>query len=203
MAPSIPPKISRGLPSWRRKQRIRPNSTAQNLHNHGDDARTSAFLHGRTKVDHAVSIKVNQSKMSSQQNYSNAQKSRPSHQERLSNQQRSGSSNAGRKRKREEHTSQHPVKRRVQLKDEAHIRGTMQIPTSKDYPEFPEDFFKNAKQAVCDSVQGLAELKSEFRVLAVGAFSCTLHFSSPARNETVTGEGRTKVGQNSISYYSC
>ena len=80
------------------------------------------------------------------------------------------------------------------------MRRTLRIPTSQDYPNLPSDFFKNFKASVFNSVQGLADLRSEFTKLAGDAFQCTVYFTSVARNEVVVGEGRTIKAAETAAY---
>ena len=111
------------------------------------------------------------------------------------NQRSQGRSDQRRKRKAEEQINPRPARKRAiaQLKDEAYMRRTLRIPTSQEYPDLPHDFFKTVKVSIFNAVQGLAELRSEFRTLEKDANQCTLRFSSVARNEVVVGEGRTNV----------
>ena len=80
------------------------------------------------------------------------------------------------------------------LKDEAWLRRTMHVPTTTDYPDISEKFFKDPKPSLINAVQGLASLMPTFVTLAHEVFQCILRYESVARTEVVEGEGRSKVG---------
>ena len=118
--------------------------------------------------------------------------------------QREGLRNGTRKRKADTSEDRRPArrqrggpnlqrKRAANLKDEAWLRGRMHVPTTSDYPDVPEQFFKNPKTALHNVVQGLATLDSTFVPLAKEAFQCTLRYDSIKRKEVVESEGRSKV----------
>ena len=108
----------------------------------------------------------------------------------------------GTKRKADEALTQQGSHKRVamQLKDEAYIRNTMRIPTSKDYPDLSPNFFKDLKQNVVNRTMGLVELRSSFQQLGKDCHSCTLQFKSAAREESVVGEGRSTVFSTYMFY---
>jgi len=74
------------------------------------------------------------------------------------------------------------------------------VPTSQDYPELPHDFFKHIEGSVCNAINGLAELRSDYTPLAKDAYQCTLRFNSAAWNEVVVGEGRTQKTAETAAY---
>lgn len=80
-----------------------------------------------------------------------------------------------------------------QLKDEAYIRSTMNMPTPKEYPDAPKDVFKHPKSAFYNIAGGFSECRSELTALAAGAYQCTAYYKSATHNQVVIGEGRTKV----------
>ena len=112
--------------------------------------------------------------------------------------------NGSRKRKADSSEDHRPARRQrggpgpqrqrpTNLKDEAWLRREMHVPTTSDYPDVPEQFFKNPKLALNSAVQGLATLDSAFVTLAPEVFQCTLRYESIKRTEIVVAEGRSKV----------
>ena len=101
------------------------------------------------------------------------------------------------KRKALASLSQRPATRQrgnaLELKDEAYIRSTMQMPTPQDYPDAPRDFFKNHKTSMFNIAQNLATCRSEFTALSHDAHQCTAYYDSAMHNQAVAGEGRTKA----------
>ena len=185
----------------------RQSSNAQESRASQVNDQTLAILHGRTHEKRGGgSTQVTQAK-SAQQNPPHQRKPLP-HPESHSSQQNQLSSrkrpldhmeqwsSQRRKRRADGPSNQRPAQRRAaaQLKDEAYMRKTLQVPTPQDYPELPPNFFKNVKASIFNAVQGLAELRSEFKSLPQDVEQCTLHFESAARAEVVVGEGRTNVG---------
>ena len=186
MAPVVPFKRSHKLLPWRRKQQLRPNSTLQDLHTNGDI--DTAFLYSTKNLDRRSlndaprealppSMTVTQAEPEDQMIPSPA-------------------FSRGIKRKRGINSAPRPLKQPRQLKDEAYIRSTAQIPAASDYPQFPEHFLEMPKQSIKNSVHDLAELRSEYRALGNGKFHCTLHYDSTARKEVAVGEGIGRVCQN-------
>lgn len=86
--------------------------------------------------------------------------------------------------------------RSMHLRDEAWLRKEIHVPTTSDYPDVPEKFFKQPKSSLFDAIQGLSDLKSTFTTLAREVYLCTLRYESLARNVVVEGEGRSKVRPN-------
>ena len=84
------------------------------------------------------------------------------------------------------------------LKDEAHIRSTMRIPTPQDYPNLPEDVFKIPRKAITKIAHGaqLAECRSDFVALAAHVYQCTAHYNSAMNNEAAVGEGRNEASRS-------
>ena len=118
--------------------------------------------------------------------------------------QREALQNGTRKRKADSVENYRPARRQrggpapqrkpaMNLKDEAWLRGMIHVPTTSDYPDVPEQFFKNPKAALSNAINGLATLESSTVTLAHEVFQCTLRYESIKRNEVVEGEGRSKV----------
>lgn len=209
---NLRPKHALALPLCRNPMQLRWSSTAQDTRDHQVNDRTSAILHGKTKknAEHTGFKKPDNASMQKvpqhQQAHSTKQKANvpgrpqttrhPSHPQGKPEPLRS-------KRRAEEHTAQRPAQRRARpsLKDEAYIRSKFHIPTSQDYPELPNGFFKTVKPSVNDAIQGLAELHADFIELAKqGPHQCTLHYDSAARHEVVVGEGMTQKAAEQAAY---
>lgn len=100
------------------------------------------------------------------------------------------------------HADSRPAQRRrtepnstARLKDAEYIRGTMRVPTTKDYPMLKATFFANPKEQLHNALQGSGKIQTNFISIGQDLFrctiTCTLSSSEPA--EVVTGEGRSKV----------
>lgn len=194
--------------SWRRTKPSRNSSTAQELRTFRDGEQTSAMLHGKAKKEtqsgpNHESFRHTQQPLPSSQNHKVAQRSEHVHRRILAQQnQPKKQPNIGKKRKAGAPAENRPARRqrrddtsnsRPPLKDEAHIRSTMQVPTPKEYPDMPSSVFKNAKHAICEAASGLAELHTESTQMAKAAYQCTLHYKSAARTDVVSAEGLSKV----------
>lgn len=182
----------------------RQSSTSQDSRASQADERASAILHGHLRSQGGNGANKTSQKQPDHKATANQQTLPPHHKNQPSQRNQHllqrhfrDHSDRGRKRKAEEQLNQHGARKRAtpQLKDEAYMRKNLRIPTSQEYPGLPSDFFKNVKVSVFNAVQGLAELKSEFKNFAADAHECTLRFKSAARDEVVVGEGRTHVQQ--------
>lgn len=191
---------------WRGPKQNRYSSTGQELKTVQDDERIAAMLHGKKKNG-------GKDQPSKAPNPSSHQSPTPSHHKGRSSVQSQQWINRSRKQAQQGHTdivggkrkataslSQRPARRQrgndPDLKDEAYVRSTMHIPTPQEYPDAPQDIFKNPKSSIYNIAQGLAECRSEITALAHGAYQCTAYYTSAMHNQVVVGEGRTKASRS-------
>ncbi|KAL6718453.1 hypothetical protein ACLMJK_004543 [Lecanora helva] len=190
----------------------RQNSTAHESRTLNVDERASAILHGRVSngvggntqkkaLNRSVLDSVCQTPSQRKQQTQPSQSQRQGHKGDLHGPREANAGRRG-KRKADEQISDRPARKRVapRLKDEAYMRQNLRIPNSQEYPDLTPDVFKNVKVSLYNSVQGLAELRSEYKSLADDAHQCTLHFKSAARDEVVQGEGRTRKAAETAAY---
>ena len=69
----------------------------------------------------------------------------------------------------------------------------MHIPNSEEYPDAPSGVFKSPKEFIRRAADGLAKIETEYTELSRGISRCTLKYTSAARTDVVTAEGRSKV----------
>lgn len=201
------------LQSWRGPKQNRYKSTSQELKSVQNDERVAAMLHGKNRDGGEKEASKRHPPAHSASNPSFQRSAAASHQTAQTSTQFNQRSDrthrdlqreqpnvSSRKRKAAASLSQRPARRQrgnaPELKDEAHIRSTMHMPTPQEYPDAPIDVFKNPKASIYNVAhgQGVAECRSEFTALAQGAYQCTAYYNSATHNQAVIGEGRTKVG---------
>ena len=207
MPSALPSRHSLPSQTWKGS---RYGSTGQELKTAQSDERIAAILHGKRRDGGEKEVSKRSpaerpAPASSLRSHHGVQKSaeskRPSN--RPNNQAQFEKSGVGnRKRKANTHLNQRSARRQrhnpPELRDEAYIRSTMTIPTPQDYPDAPTDVFKNPKGSILNIAHGqqLAECRSEYTILAAGAYQCTVYYNSAMHNEAVVGEGRTQASRS-------
>lgn len=216
MPSTTSPRSALALASWRKSKLSRHNSTAQESKSFRDGEPASAMLHGNARKErpsgnnHEQRRQPQQPTPASHNTSQSSKHTQQSHHKQRSQQHQSHHPfSVSRKRRVGAHVDQRPTRRqrfdeartpRPPLKDEAHIRSTMHVPKSEEYPDSPPGVFKNPKVTICNAVSGLAELRAETTEIANAVFLCTLHYKSAARNDAVGAEGITKVRYLSIQH---
>ena len=211
MPSSVPSRNGFTFQPWRNSKQSRHSSFAQDFKTVIDDQRMAAVLHGkkgngggkdgarRSPSEHAATQPSHQSNTASRHNVQKSKQSEQSSNRPNRNHQRGKSGTMSRKRKATSPLAQ-PTSRRQRsnaskLKDEAYIRSTMRMPTPQEYPNAPEDVFKNPRSSIIRVAHGyqLAECRSEITALSKDAYQCTAFYKSAMHSEAVVGEGRTQA----------
>ena len=202
MPSAIPRKDVLSSTSWRNSKPLshkRQASTIQESLHNGDDPRASAILHGKkeakdhsqrpsnhdrssksTLSSHATNLGNNSTKAPQQHVLDRRKRNRDSEvlaDTRPARRQRASALSTG------------------ELKDVAYIRRTMQVPTSKNYPNLKRQIFDNPKAYFHDALQGSASFEPDYTSIGRDLFRCTLssNFSQSEVTEVTIGEGRSKV----------
>lgn len=194
---NIRPPSALTLQSGRAPKQNRYRSTGQELKTVQNDERMAATLHGmkRHGAENEASKRLPPERVASNPSYH--QSATPSRHQAQRGQDRE----FGRKRKATASVSQRPARRQrgnaPELKDEAYIRSTMHMPTPNEYPDAPQDVFKNPRGSIFNLAHGhgLAKCRSETTLLAHDAHQCTAYYISATHNQVVVGEGRTKASR--------
>ena len=215
MPSAVPSRNGFIFQPWRNSKQSRHSSFAQDFKTVIHDQRMAAVLHGkkgsgggkdaarRSPSEHAATQpSSHQSANASRHNAQKSKQSEQSDNRPNRNHQREQPGTMSRKRKATGPLAQ-PSSRRQRsnapkLKDEAYIRSTMRIPTPQEYPNAPEDVFKNPKSSIVRVAHGcqLAECRSEFTALSKDAYQCTVYYNSAMHSEAVVGEGRTQASRS-------
>ena len=221
MPSTLPSRGGFTFQPWRHSDQSPYSSTGQDLKAVHNYERMAAMLHGKKRnggeklapkrppLGHASSMpSLNQSTAPSRNDTrKSAQSNRPTKGSSKRIDRWQGRGNINRRRKAEIFESQRSAKRQridaPELKDEAYIRMTMQIPTPQEYPNLPHHVFKNPRRSIINVTQGLAECRSEFIALDNNAYQCTVHYHSAVHNEAFIGEGRTQASRSVLCGRVC
>lgn len=212
MPSAVPSRSALAFRQWKKSKQSRYSSTGQEVKILQNDERIAAMLHGKRENGEAKDDSRKRSPEHAASNPSSHQSATLSHhaaQKPTRSRQPSNGPNkqvqfekpvlASRKRKATTSLDQRAARRQrnnaPELKDEAYIRSTMSIPTPKEYPNAPNDVFKNPKGSILNVAHGhrLAECRSEFTTLSRNAYQCTAYYNSAVHREAAVGEGRTQA----------